>query len=74
MDLPKRQTWNNLNPVARKPENSKDYNRNKTRNWKREISLSSNSGCFCASIHLIYLSMPQLYAFSTNARSCMTAS
>ena len=36
MDLPKRQTWNNLNPVARKPENSKDYNRNKTRNWKRD--------------------------------------
>ena len=32
----KRQTWGELNPVTRKPENSKAYNRNKTRNWKRE--------------------------------------
>ena len=25
------QTWGELNPVTRKPENSKAYNRNKTR-------------------------------------------
>ena len=36
MDLAKRQTWGELNPVTRKPENSKAYNRNKARNWKRE--------------------------------------
>ena len=36
MDLAKRQTWGELNPVIRKPENSKAYNRNKTRNWKRD--------------------------------------
>ena len=36
IDLAKRQTWGELNPVTRKPENSKAYNRNKTRNWKRE--------------------------------------
>jgi len=36
MDLAKRQTWCELNPVTRKPENSKAYNRNKARNWKRE--------------------------------------
>ena len=36
MDLAKRQTWGELNPVTRKPENSKAYNRNKTRNWKRD--------------------------------------
>ena len=36
MDLAKRQTWGELNPVTRKPENSKAYNRNKTRDWKRE--------------------------------------
>jgi len=36
MDLAKRQTWGELNPVTRKPENSKDYNRNKARDWKRE--------------------------------------
>ena len=33
MDLAKRQTWGELNPVTRKPENSKAYNRNKARNW-----------------------------------------
>ena len=36
LDQAKRQTWGNLNPVTRKPENSKAYNRNKARNWKRE--------------------------------------
>ena len=36
MDLAKRQTWGELNPVTRKPENSKAYNRNKARNRKRE--------------------------------------
>ena len=36
LDLARRQTWNNLNPVTRKPESSKAYNRNKTRNWKRD--------------------------------------
>jgi len=35
MDLAKRQTWGELNPVTRKPENSKAYNRNKARDWKR---------------------------------------
>ena len=32
----RRQTWGKLNPLTRKPENSKAYNRNKARNWKRE--------------------------------------
>ena len=36
MDLAKRQTWGELNPVTRKPENSKAYNRNKAQNWKRD--------------------------------------
>ena len=36
MDLAKRQNWGELNPVTRKPENSKAYNRNKARNWKRD--------------------------------------
>ena len=38
MDLAKRQTWGELNPVTRKSEHSKVCNRNNTRNWKREIS------------------------------------
>ena len=36
MDLAKRQTWGELNPVTQKPANSKAYNRNKARNWKHE--------------------------------------
>ena len=37
MDLAKRQTWGELNPVTRKPENSKAYNRKKSQVWKREL-------------------------------------
>ena len=36
VDAAKRNTWGELNPVTRKPANSKAYNRNKARNWKRE--------------------------------------
>ena len=36
VDQARRQTWGELNPVTRKPANSKAYNRNKARNWKRE--------------------------------------
>ena len=46
LDQAKRQTWGNLNPVTRKPENSKAYNRNKARNWKREISRNPAPGLF----------------------------
>ena len=46
MDLAKRQTWGELNPVTRNPEHSKAYNRNKTRNWKREISRDPIPGVF----------------------------
>ena len=37
MDLAKRQTWGELNPVTRKPENNKAYNRKKSQAWKREL-------------------------------------
>lgn len=33
----KRGTWGELNPVTRKPQNSKAYNRRKSQNWKREL-------------------------------------
>ena len=45
LDQAKRQTWGELNPVTRKPESSKAYNRNKARNWKREMHETS-SGSF----------------------------
>ena len=33
----RRQTWGGLNPVTRKPENSKAYIRKKTQDWKRDV-------------------------------------
>ena len=36
-DLARRQTWGELNPVTRKPANSKAYNRKKTQSWKKEL-------------------------------------
>ena len=46
MALAKRLTWGELNPVTRNPEHSKAYNRNKARNWKREISRDPIPGVF----------------------------
>ena len=37
MDLAKRQTWGELNPVTRKPANSKAYNRKRAQDWKHEL-------------------------------------
>jgi len=37
IDQARRQTWNGLNPVTRKPINSKAYNRKKSQDWKREL-------------------------------------
>ena len=45
LDQSRRNTWGELNPVTRKPENPKAYNRNKARNWKRDDH-GTNSGCF----------------------------
>ena len=35
IDQARRQTWGHLNPVTRKPENSKAYNRKKSQVWTR---------------------------------------
>ena len=37
IDQARRQTWGELNPVTRKPENIKAYNRRKSQNWKRVL-------------------------------------
>lgn len=36
LDRQRRTTWGCINPVTRKPESSKAYNRTKARSWKRE--------------------------------------
>lgn len=33
----KRNTWGNLNPVTRKPPNSKAYSRKRTQDWKNDL-------------------------------------
>ena len=45
LDQAKRGTWGGLNPVTRKPENPKAYNRNKARNWQRDHH-ETGSGTF----------------------------
>ena len=45
VDVAKRNTLGNVNPVTRKPQNSKAYNRNKSRNWMRD-GHEANSGTF----------------------------
>ena len=37
IDRSRRQTWGELNPVTRSPENSSAYNRKKSQAWKREL-------------------------------------
>ena len=37
VDKARRQAWGELNPVTRKPANSKAYNRQKAQNWKKEL-------------------------------------
>ena len=41
----RRNTWGEINPVTRKPQNSKAYNRNKARRWKRETH-ETNAGAY----------------------------
>ena len=43
LDQARRQTWGELNPVTRKPENSKAYNRRRTQDWKKDHSDSASS-------------------------------
>ena len=44
----KRSTWGDLNPITRKPQNSKAYNRNKSRSWKREMRDNSSGSFYTA--------------------------
>ena len=40
LDRAKRQTWGDLNPVTRKPENSRAYNRKRAqKHWASALSL-----------------------------------
>ena len=43
IDAAARGSWNGINPVTRKPQNSKAYNRRRTQDWKNESSNSVSS-------------------------------
>lgn len=45
----RRATWGNVNPVTRKPENSRAYNRKKALRSQRECW----SECFCYSVRTL---------------------
>lgn len=36
LDAQKRGSWGSINPVTRKPKNSKAYDRSKARQWKKD--------------------------------------
>ena len=38
VDAMRRNTWGELNPITRKPANSKAYNRRKAQSWKKDPS------------------------------------
>ena len=42
LDSAKRGTWGDLNPVTRKPANSRVYNRKKMQNWRKELPDSAS--------------------------------
>jgi hypothetical protein len=44
-DAIRRGTWGDMNPVTRKPENSRAYNRRKAQSWKKDLSGSALSFC-----------------------------
>ena len=45
VDASRRGSWGDINPVTRKPPNSKAYNRAKAQNWKQD---RSGSALLCA--------------------------
>ncbi|MGM9590936.1 MAG: hypothetical protein ACI3V0_12330 [Faecousia sp.] len=47
LDSARRGTWGEVNPVTRKPANSKAYNRRKAQNWRKD--LPNSVPCFYSS-------------------------
>ena len=46
VDSMKRSTWGEFNPVSRKSENPRAYNRSKARNWMRDDNAKSSGLCY----------------------------
>ena len=58
LDSQRRTTWGCVNPVTRKPGNSKAYNRNKARNWRREDQFRELYLLFASETAIIQPSTP----------------
>lgn len=52
----KRGSWGSINPVTRKPRNSKAYDRNKASQWKHELH---DLPCLCFMRKLTRISLEQ---------------
>lgn len=50
LDAARRGSWGGVNPVTKKPQNSKAYNRRKTQDWKRELPPKPVSFVICVFI------------------------
>ena len=57
MDLARRQTWGELNPVTRKPQNSKAYNRKRTQEWKKELPHPASLFYWCVIFFRAFLAL-----------------
>ena len=66
IDQARRQTWGELNPVTRKPENSKAYNRKRTQDWKKELPYPA-SIFFCSDESVEIM---QRFLFADCCRPC----
>ena len=67
LDLAKRQTWGELNPVTRKPENTRAYSRKRTQDWKKELP---NPASFIALLSLYRHSLMVCYNKAAYRRAC----
>ena len=61
VDAAKRNTWGDLNPVTRKPQNSKAYNRRKAQNWKNDLP---NSVPYCIGIPPAVPVVPKSFSYA----------
>ena len=67
VDAAKRTTWGRINPVTRKPQNSKAYNRKRTQDWKK--GLPDPVSFFIGSGQVPELAPPVCFVFLT-IREC----
>ena len=66
IDSCRRKTWGNLNPVTRKPANSKAYNRKKNQYWKDQPH--STDSFLLSAINSLVRNVRILHKYRRNGR------